>query len=141
NVQSSFEHHGNLAKLRPLSRFYPATGRLHPRDTDLACPGARTPDKLFNDLRLVAGGLDDLRTRNDSWHMFLIVARSFESSANSSADLGGRALAKIKGYASRRPSVGGTESSRSIRSALERFGTIAARAETESDLMRLLTGR
>src|SRR5579885_1515015 len=78
--QPALQHHRILLELRRLTRLYPAARALHPRDAHFGRPGVPAPDELFDDLRLVAGGLDAGGSGEVAGHNgFLFRARWFSS--------------------------------------------------------------
>src|SRR6185503_5332472 len=59
DADAAAQHHSDLGELGALAGLLPAAGRAHARHAHLARAGAGAADELLDQLRLVAGGLDD----------------------------------------------------------------------------------
>src|ERR1700720_2966960 len=66
--QRSPQDNGVLLKIRSLARFLPAFWTVHVGNADAGGRGVDVPDIFFDELRLVSGGFDARRVRNQSWH-------------------------------------------------------------------------
>ena len=66
--QRAAQDHCVFVKFRRLARLLPAFGTAHVGNADAAGRGVDMPDIFFDDLRLVSGGFDARRMRNQSWH-------------------------------------------------------------------------
>jgi len=68
DAQHALQDYGEFFEFGCLARLDPSGGALHARDAQRLHLRVYAADKLFDDFRLVAGGFDSSRPRNECWH-------------------------------------------------------------------------